>query len=209
VVKGRCFFDGKRPTRRKLPVQDAWCGSVGKPALSEDLIVDAKGGLAGVFVYVSKGLKGFTFPLVKDPIIIDQKNCTFVPHVAAVRVHQPVHFTNSDGTVHNINASASREGQGFVFSMSPAADTRVRQFPREELRIPIRCDVHSAMVMYVHVIDHPYFAISASDGTFEISQLPPGDYTLTAIHERCGRQSFSIHLDPNSETNQTLSFDDD
>ena len=63
--------------------------------------------------------------------------------------------------------------------------------------------------MYVHVIDHPYFAISASDGTFEIPQLPPGDYTLTAIHERCGRQSFSIHVNPKSETNQTLSFDDD
>ncbi len=209
TIMGRCIFDGKAPARRQLPVQDAWCGSVGKPVLSEDLIVDAKGGLAGVFVFISKGLESYTFPLETSPFIIDQKNCSFVPHVAGVRTHQPVHFTNSDGTVHNVNASASREGQGFVFSMSPTTNTRMRQFTRSELRIPVRCDLHSAMVMYVHVVDHPYFAISGTDGAFTIPDLPPGDYTVTAIHERCGRQTTAIHIDATSKTALSLTFDDD
>ena len=209
VAGGKCSFDGERPIRRKLPVQDAWCGSVGERALSEDLIVDTESGLAGVFIHVIKGLEDYTFPHVKTPAVVDQKNCTFVPHVLGVRLHQPVHFTNSDGTVHNINALGSREEQGFVFSMAPSSEKRIRQFPKRELGLAVRCDLHSAMVMYVHVVDSPYFAITGEDGRWEIPDLPEGSYTFEAIHERCGRQTFAVEVTAGGKTVADLSFQDD
>ena len=52
----------------------------------------------------------------------------------------------------------------------------------------VKCDVHPWMGAFVHVLDHPFFSVTGDDGTFTISGLPPGNYTVTAWHETLGEQ---------------------
>ncbi len=58
--------------------------------------------------------------------------------------------------------------------------------------VPFKCDVHNWMNAYVGVVDHPFFAVSGTDGAFSLSGLPPGTYTIEAVHEKLGRQTQSV-----------------
>jgi len=59
----------------------------------------------------------------------------------------------------------------------------VKSFIKPELRIPVACNMHAWMQAFVHVIDHPYFAVTGPDGSFSIKGLPPGDYEVSVAHE--------------------------
>jgi uncharacterized protein (DUF2141 family) len=60
------------------------------------------------------------------------------------------------------------------------------------LMIPIKCNIHPWMRSYVSVIAHPFFAVTGEDGSFEITGLPPGEYTVEAVHERLGSKEMKI-----------------
>ena len=61
-----------------------------------------------------------------------------------------------------------------------------RTFTEPEVMVPFKCDVHGWMNAWVGVLDHPYFAVTGSDGAFDMSDLPPGDYVIEAWHEMLG-----------------------
>jgi hypothetical protein len=65
-------------------------------------------------------------------------------------------------------------------------------FTREEIAIPVKCNIHPWMRAYIAVFKHPYFAVSDKDGKFEIKNLPPGTYTIKAWHEKLGTQTQKI-----------------
>ena len=58
--------------------------------------------------------------------------------------------------------------------------------------VPVRCDVHGWMQAYIGVVDHPYFAVSGSNGSFSIPDVPAGSYTMTAWHEEYGTMTASV-----------------
>ena len=62
--------------------------------------------------------------------------------------------------------------------------------------IPVKCNVHSWMHAYIGVMPHPYFAVTGAGWTFELTNLPPGDYTIAVWHEKLGNQEKQVHLDP-------------
>ena len=70
--------------------------------------------------------------------------------------------------------------------MPPGAEPLVKNFPREELLIPVKCNVHPWMKSYIGVLKHPFFAVTGPDGTFTIKGLPPGSYTIAAWQEKFG-----------------------
>jgi hypothetical protein len=51
------------------------------------------------------------------------------------------------------------------------------------------------MHAYGNVVAHPFFAVSEDDGTFEITGLPPGSYTIEAWHERLGTQTQQVTIE--------------
>ena len=69
--------------------------------------------------------------------------------------------------------------------------------------MPFKCDVHGWMNAYVGVLDHPYFATTGADGTFELKTLPPGTYTIEAWHEKLGATTQSVTLGP-KETKEIM-----
>ena len=76
-----------------------------------------------------------------------------------------------------------------------------------EVMIPLKCDVHPWMVGYVGVLNHPYFAVTGEDGSFEIKNLPPGDYEIEAWHEKLGVQSQKITLKAQETKELEFSFE--
>ena len=195
AVSGTVRFEGKDPVPARLTAPDAHCRREGHEIIDESYLIE-DGKVANVLVWVKEGLgDGWVFPYEKTEYVIDQNLCVFVPHVAAVRAHQPIVFRNSDPIIHNVNCAGL---ETFVKSMTPK-DKEVRyQFRKPDIGKRVTCDLHGNMIMYIHVLDHPYFAVTGEDGTFTLPPLPPGDYVLAAWHERMGERTRKISVKPDA-----------
>lgn len=203
-VKGVVKFAGTVPKPAHIDMtQDPKCAQMHpNGGATEDIVADSSGGLENVIVYVSQGLGDAKFDPPQAPAEIEQKGCTYKPHVLAVRANQQLNVVNSDSTTHNIHPSPNNNRElnqtqppGVPFSMT---------FAREEIAIPVKCNIHPWMHSYIAVFKHPFFAVTGKDGSFEISNLPPGSYTITAWHEKLGT-SFQKITVGESET-KTIEF---
>jgi hypothetical protein len=125
--------------------------------------------------------------------------------VVGVRVGQPLEIWNSDNTLHNVHGmpQANRE---FNFGEPLAGIKTPVTFTTAEVLIPFKCDVHAWMNAYVGVVDHPYFAVTGNGGKFDLSGIPPGTYTLEAVHEKLGRQTLSVTLGEKDSKDVTFTF---
>lgn len=112
---------------------------------------------------------------------IIQKDKTFTPHVLAIPVGSTIDFPNLDPIFHN--AFSSYSGQIFDIGLYPPGSTRSVRFTREGV-VRVFCNIHSSMSALIVVLATPFFAVTRSDGSFEIRDVPPGQYELSVFHER-------------------------
>ncbi len=207
TITGKVVFEG---TPSQNPVinmaSDPACVAATKGEVrSESYLVD-NGGLKNVFVYVKDGLGNkYIFDTPTEPVKIDQKGCHYVPHVLGVRVTQPLEISNSDNTLHNVHGMPETN-QEFNFGQPLAGVKQAVTFTAPEVLIPFKCDVHAWMNAYVGVVNHPYFAVSDSGGTFELRTIPPGTYTIEAVHEKLGRQTQTVTLGEKDAKEITFKF---
>jgi plastocyanin len=200
-VNGTVTFTGTAPKRQPIDMsQDPGCGLTPKN-YSEGYVIE-KGKVQNVFVYLKDGLGNYIYPEAL-PAIIDQEHCRYVPHVIGVRVGQQLQVLNSDPALHNIHAMP-RENEGWNLSQYPGGSAIEKTFDKPELMIPVQCNNHPWMKMYVNVLSHPFFAVTDADGHFAISGLPPGTYTLAALHEKMGEKTVQITVRP--KESQTVDF---
>jgi plastocyanin len=195
TVAGKITLEGTPPANQPIRMNaDPACvaANKGQAATQQTFVVGDGNGLGNVFVYVQSGLNG-TFPAPTQPVVFDQKNCQYVPHVFGVQVGQPIEITNSDPTLHNVHATP-KVNQEFNTAqpIQGMKTTHVFNAKENDVVIPFKCDVHGWMNAYAGVVEHPYFAVTKPDGTFSIPNLPPGTYTVAAWHERLGTQTQSI-----------------
>ena len=102
-----------------------------------------------------------------------------------VQVGRAVRMANSDPTLHNVNANP-KDNRPFNFGQVPKTPAVTRVFDKPEVGVPFRCGVHSWMNAYPGVVEHPFFAVTKADGTFEIKGLPASTYTIELWHEQLG-----------------------
>jgi plastocyanin len=190
-VSGMVMFEGEAPGPQPLDMssesscQAHWDGSPTR----EDVKV-RNGHLADVFIYVKEGLEGMNFPTHGQAVVVDQVGCRYTPPVVGVMVGQNLTFRNSDGLLHNVNATPATN-RPFNISQPVNMDTQ-RTFPQPEVMIPVRCDVHGWMRAYVGVVSHPYYGVTGEPGTFSLQDLPPGEYVIEAWHSQLGVQEQTI-----------------
>jgi len=187
TVNGTVKFDGAAPKAAKIDMsQDPAC----KGTNAVESIVADGGKLANVFVYVKEGLKG-SYPAPTEKVTIDQDGCRYHPHVLGVVAGQTIEVKNSDPTTHNIHPTP-KDNREWNESQGPKAPPIEKSFTREEIMLPVKCNQHPWMKMYVNVVKTPYFAVTDKDGKYEIKNLPPGDYTLAFVHEKLGEQTQKV-----------------
>lgn len=208
TVRGVVKWDGEAPKRRKIDLgADKYCESCHPDgALSETAIVGPDGGFANVFVTVKSGLRGWKFETPAEAKKLDQVQCTYVPHVLGIQVGQTLEIHNSDPTMHNIHAiNASTRRDEFNFAQSKKGAVDKRSF-RRPATIAVKCDVHGWMSSTIHVVKHPFYAVTGEDGAFELSGLPAGTYTLEARHEKYGTQTLSVTVADGATAEAAFTF---
>ena len=186
TIKGAVVFKGVATPRKKINMasnKDCVALHTGGVPLSERLVVGENGAVANSFVWVSKGLENQTFPVPAEKVLFDQRGCKYPPHVFGVMAGQEIEVRNSDPTMHNVHIRPKRN-RVVNRSQTKQGDVFIQKFRKSETKpVRIKCDVHPWMTAYAGVLDHPYFAISGDDGTFELPKIAPGTYTVSIWHE--------------------------
>jgi plastocyanin len=144
-------------------------------------------------VYLESAPRGAFEDREPGRAVMDQRNETFVPHVLAVTVGAVVDFPNSDKTFHNV-FSLSRTKR-FDLGRYAAGRSKSVRFDRPGL-VRVFCDIHSHMNAFVLVLSHPFFDVTAPDGRFRISDVPPGTYTVVGWYDGEPRTSRSVTVPP-------------
>lgn len=201
-VSGTVKFEGAAPKAAVIDMsQDPAC----KGQNTAENVVVSGGDLANVFVYVKDGLGNRTFDVPKDAVVVEQKGCKYHPHALGVMVGQTIRIINSDPTTHNIHPTP-KDNREWNESQAPQAAPLEKTFTREEILLPVKCNQHPWMRMFISVVKNPFYAVSGPDGKFEIKGLPPGDYTLAFVQEKLGEQDVKVTLAAKDSKTVDVSF---
>ena len=156
----------------------------GKTVTTRHFVVSPDKGLANVFVYIKEGAR--KTPASGAQPVLDQVGCMYEPYVLGAVAGQQIKIRNSDATLHNVHATPVNNPE-FNFAQPVKGQESEKAFEKPEVLVRMKCDVHQWMFAYIGVVDHPYFAVTDKDGSFKISNLPAGDYTIEAFHQKIGK----------------------
>jgi plastocyanin len=171
---------------------DPVCSGLHKKPVDANEIESKDGNLGDVFVYVKSGLTR-TSLVPAEAKTLDQQGCLYRPKVFGIQVGQKLTIKNSDPTLHFIHAvsKANTEfSQGQPFQNMSFDKT----FDKPEVLLHFKCDVHPWMSAYVGVVDNPFYAVSDESGAFTIHNLPPGKYTIAAVHPMLGEKTMDVEV---------------
>jgi hypothetical protein len=204
-VSGVIKFDGTPPAGNRIDMsEDANCAAAPGDKLTDDVQV-TDGKLANVFVYVKGGkIDDYSYPTPSSPVTLDRLGCRYHPRVLGIQVNQTFKVTNSDPTYHNVHPTPKFNTEWNYGQKQGQAIEKT--FTRQEILVPVKCNVHRWMKAHVGVLAHPYFAVSAKDGKYKITGLPPGTYTVVAWHETFGEQTMRVTVGAKELKTQNFTF---
>jgi hypothetical protein len=205
TVSGKIAFEGAPPSNDKIQMSsDPYCQMHSADYPAAETVKVSDGGLENAIVFVSSGApQGIGYP-TPAPVEIIQQNCHYIPHVFTIMTNQTLSVKNGDMTLHNIHVWAEKNPQ-FNVGQPVKELTNTTKFAVPEVPIPIRCDVHRWMGAFVGVFDNPFNTVSRQGGAFEL-KLPPGNYEITAWHERFGKKTNMITVSDNDKKEVDFSF---
>jgi plastocyanin len=189
-ISGTVTLSGTPPAEKTIaPLKDdATCGKFHpETPTTHFFVVGPNKELADVVVML-KGVTGKSTGASAKPAVIDQKGCLYIPQILAVQTGQKITVKNSDPTLHNVHANPAAEGNKGKnmenqAQMAGGPDLSY-SFPAAENFLKFQCDVHPWMFAWITVVDSPYYAVTGKDGKFTIKDVPPGKYTITALHRK-------------------------
>lgn len=196
AIHAEVRYQGAPPVLKKIEMGSAsQCAAAHPEPVTDESVLVSDGHLANAVVWIKSGLEHWVFAPPPQPLVIDQKGCLYHPHVAAAMVGQPVQFTNGDQDPHNVHGQP-RVVSGWNFIISKQGATRTMSFDKSEVGIPLGCDIHPWMRAYLSVLANPYFAVTPSDGSVTLEQVPPGEYVVGVWHEKLGTQEQRVTVPP-------------
>ena len=208
TVTGKVAFAGEKPKLATLDMSaNPACERAhkGSPQKSEEAIINDNGTLKYVFVWVKSGLPDKQWAVPTTPVSLDQNGCMYKPHMIGIMTGQNIEVKNSDPTNHNIHPQPT-VNQEWNESQSPGSEAKMKTFARQEVMIPVKCNVHPWMRSYIGVVGHPFFAVTGDDGTFTIKGLPPGTYTIQSWHEKYGPMEQTVTVAPKESKTVDFSY---
>jgi plastocyanin len=179
-VAGRISFSGALPAPTRIRMSEPKCMAQFPQGVERRQIDGENGGLSNVVVAVRNAPKAGGVKKT-TPVVLDQVGCMYTPAAIALQTGQTLRIRNSDDLLHNVNARAVANARFNIAQPRKGMEKEV-VFDKAETYFPVGCDVHPWMRAYVAVFDHPFFAVTKMDGSFEIDGLPPGEYEIEATH---------------------------
>ena len=145
--------------------------------------IKAKGvrNAGNTIIYIEK-IAGKTFKPPAKPILMDQKDLTFYPHVLPVLVGTKVDFLNSDDVLHNVFSPDECTGK-FNLGSWPKGQKKSFTFDKPCVAAML-CNVHPEMEAWVLAVETPYYTVTDKNGNYIIKDVPAGTYTLRVWHEK-------------------------
>lgn len=175
----------------------------GREKVAGDLLVSAANrGIKNVVVRLRDVPRGKPLPKSKT-VKLRQKACEYVPRVAIFPAGSRVRIENEDGILHNTN-TRSEINRSFTVAQPGFRRVFETRIEDPEMPIRIRCDVHSWMAAWWVAQEHPYYDLTDDNGSFTLTDVPPGTYTLEAWHETLGTLTRPVTLEPNGRLDVTL-----
>lgn len=184
TLKGHVKYDGTPPRPKRLKMDaDPVCGaSHSGTVYNENFKLGADGSMAEAIVYLKN--VNYSGDVPSDPVVLDQKGCIYEPHVLGMIAGQGLLIKNSDATLHNIH-SMPKVNKEFNFAMPKVVKEKMANFLKSEpVPFYIKCDVHPWMKSWMLVSDHPYFAVTDTNGNFSIDGIPAGTYEVVCWQEK-------------------------
>jgi len=191
-IAGTVKLRGKAPALKAHkvtnPAQHAACG---QSVANEEVATGGGGTLANAVVWIEGITKGA--PTKAKNVTLDQVRCNYSPRVLAATKGSRLTLTSSDDTLHNVHGYL---GERTIFNLAiPVKGMRIVRPLNQVGVLHVKCDAgHTWMSAYVHVFEHPYFAVTRNNGRFELSDVPPGSYRVKAWHERLGTQTGQVQV---------------
>jgi hypothetical protein len=196
TIRGQVRLAGSTPKLAPMPTgkDEAVCG---KEQPTPRLVQGKGGGVANAVVYLDSIASGK--PFVKQSAVIDQKGCRYDPHVLVVPVVPALGITNSDTVLHNVHACSSDAQRRTLFNIAQPLIGQHTPVTADKLSLPgfyaLSCEAgHPWMSGYLVVAAHPYYAVTAADGSFSLDDVPPGTYSVKMWHEGVHVRSYSASL---------------
>jgi len=202
-ITGKIVLKGTPPKEKDItPLKDdPNCGKLhSSMPTTHFYMVGGAGELADVVVSV-QGAKGASTGASAPTVTLDQKGCEYVPQIIAIQTDQKIAIKNSDPVLHNVHDLPTVAGNKEQnIAQMPGGQDMVFSFSKPEEFVKFKCDVHPWMFAWISVFDNPYFAVSGKDGTFKISNVPAGKYTLKATHRKAGTVTKEIEVKDSGTT---------
>jgi plastocyanin len=198
VLRGRVKYSGPKPVLN--PTQRACHSGAMVMIPDETIMVNDSGELKNVIVFLKNSPAGGS---PQPAPVVDQKDCVYIPHVVAAQTGQAIKFTSADPVLHNVHILPNPNGeynQGIAKGDAKSYPVNSPAF------IKTICDVHPWMSCRIGVFDHPYFAVTGDDGSFEIKNLPSGTYTLGVWHEKLGQATQEVTLTQDKPAEMTVTL---
>ena len=194
-ITGTVTFKGDAPEMAVLDMAaDPVCEGKNQeePKRRQVLVLGDDQGIANVLVQIKGDLPAMEHEASAATVEFNQGGCQYTPHVFALRAGETLKILNPDGTLHNVHAF-SKVNAEFNEAMPKFRTELEKVFDKAEpTPFAVKCDVHPWMNAWAAVFDHPYFAVTGSDGSFTIGNLPAGTYELEIWHERLPAQTVTV-----------------
>ena len=197
TIVGTVKFQGKAPERKKIAVtrDKKVCGKEAK--FTESLVVSATGGVKNAVLYLTDIKRGKKFK-VPSVFNIDQRGCQFHPHVLIVPAGKSFTLINSDGILHNFRTNSTKNP--ILNKAQPKFKKKLKVKINKPEIIRANCDVHEWMNMWLVVAEHPYYTLTDEGGSFKMTDVPPGTYTVRLWHETLGQQTRKVTVKAGEQT---------